>query len=159
MGWKNLILGEKMPDKDDPKYQKQRENEVKAGRDAAKALGVDKVAGKTQRFALLHPRTFLTIVFGFVVVCLGYNVYRMFGAYNQQGETQTAIERQDSRLRQKGVIKKPASGRDPYGEERQLLEREVDALTGTGKPMTYEDSLRVKSLLEQLVRINNLKKE
>ena len=31
MGWKKLIFGEKMPDKNDPKYRKQYEKEVDAG--------------------------------------------------------------------------------------------------------------------------------
>ena len=32
MGWKKLIFGEKMPDKDDPKYEKRYKKEVEAGR-------------------------------------------------------------------------------------------------------------------------------
>ena len=32
MSWKKMILGEKMPDKDDPKYQDRYEKEVDAGR-------------------------------------------------------------------------------------------------------------------------------
>lgn len=44
MGWKKLIFGEKMPDKNDPKYKKQYDEEVHAGRETAKALGVDKAA-------------------------------------------------------------------------------------------------------------------
>ena len=29
MSWKKMILGEKMPDKDDPKYKERYENEVR----------------------------------------------------------------------------------------------------------------------------------
>ena len=36
MGWKKLIFGEKMPDKDDPKYEKRYKKEVEAGRKAAR---------------------------------------------------------------------------------------------------------------------------
>ena len=32
MGWKKLIIGEKMPDKNDPKYTERYEKEVSAGR-------------------------------------------------------------------------------------------------------------------------------
>lgn len=32
MGWKKMLVGEKMPDKDDPKYRQRYEKEVKAGR-------------------------------------------------------------------------------------------------------------------------------
>ena len=40
-----------------------------------------------------------------------------------------------------------------------MLADEVDAITAKGAEMTFEDSLRVKILLEQLVRINNLKQD
>ena len=52
MGWKKLIFGEKMPDKDDPKYRKQYEKEVDAGRRTARLLGIDKAAASAQRFAI-----------------------------------------------------------------------------------------------------------
>lgn len=42
MGWKKLILGEKMPDKNDPKYAERYEKEVSAGRKWAKFLKIDK---------------------------------------------------------------------------------------------------------------------
>ena len=158
MGWKKLIFGDKMPDKDDPKYKTQRESEVKAGREAAKAFGVDKVAAKTQRVALKHPRFFLTVVFGFVVVCLGYNVFRMVGVYNRQDTSQTAVERQDALLKLKR--KHVRSGDETvYREQERLLKDEVEALTLKGTAMTHDDSLRVKILLEQLIRITNLKQE
>ncbi len=156
MGWKKLIFGDKMPDNDDPKYKTQRESEVKAGREAAKALGVDKVADKTQRVALKYPRIFLVVVFGFVAVCLGYNVYRMVCVYNRPGPTQTAVERQDALLKLKRKHAKPGDGAI-YQEQEKLLKEEVDAITAKGAAMTHDDSLRVKILLEQLVRMNNLK--
>ena len=34
MGWKKMIFGEKMPDKNDPKYKERYEKEVAAGRKA-----------------------------------------------------------------------------------------------------------------------------
>ena len=45
MGWKKLISGEKMPDKDDPKYEKRYKKEVEAGRKAARFLRIDKSLG------------------------------------------------------------------------------------------------------------------
>ena len=44
MGWKKLIFGEKMPDKDDPKYKERYERDVAAGRKFAKTLRIDKAA-------------------------------------------------------------------------------------------------------------------
>ena len=64
MGWKRLIFGEEMPDKDDPKYRKQYEKEVDAGRRTARLLRIDRAAACMQRFALCFPKFFLTLVAG-----------------------------------------------------------------------------------------------
>ena len=44
MSWKKMIMGEKMPDKDDPKYRDRYEREVDAGRKFARATKIDKAA-------------------------------------------------------------------------------------------------------------------
>ena len=41
MSWKKMIFGEKMPDKDDPKYKERYEREVAAGRKAARLLRLE----------------------------------------------------------------------------------------------------------------------
>lgn len=46
MGWKKMLIGEKMPDKDDPQYKQRYEDEVNAGRKFAQMTKIDKVAGK-----------------------------------------------------------------------------------------------------------------
>jgi hypothetical protein len=46
MGWKKMLVGEKMPDKDDPKYRQRYEEEVKAGRKFARTLKLDVLAIK-----------------------------------------------------------------------------------------------------------------
>ena len=158
MGWKKLIFGEKMPDKDDPEYKTQRESGVKAGREAAKALGVDKAAAKAQRVALKHPKIFLTVVFGSVAICLGYNVYRMVYVYHRPGTPQTAVERQDALLKLKRKHAKP-NEEAIYQEQEKLLKDEIDALMAKGVSMTHDDSLKVKILLRQLLKMNNLKQE
>lgn len=103
MGWKKMIFGEKMPDKDDPQYKKRYENEVAAGRKAARYLKIDKAAGCIQRFACRHPRWFLGIVFGIVIGCLTLNVYRVVRVCGQetQERTVTATEHQEQILKQK----------------------------------------------------------
>lgn len=101
MSWKKFLLGEKMPDKDDPKYQKRYEREVSTGREFARRLHVDVPFCKAQEFANKFPAAFLAIVFGFVVICLCLNVYRMAEAYhNRPVKTVTAAERQELRLQQ-----------------------------------------------------------
>ena len=48
MSWKKMILGEKMPDKDDPKYKERYENEVETGRKFARWSGIDRFAARVQ---------------------------------------------------------------------------------------------------------------
>lgn len=101
MSWKKFLLGEKMPEKDDPKYRKRYEREVSTGREFARRLHVDVPFCKAQEFANRFPAAFLTIVFGFVVICLCLNVYRMAEAFHSRpGRPVTASERQEHRLHQ-----------------------------------------------------------
>ncbi len=67
--FKKFILGEKMPDKDDPKYKDRYEKEVNAGMKFAKAAKIDKIAISVQSFANAHRKLFLAIVFGVVLSC------------------------------------------------------------------------------------------
>lgn len=104
MGWKKMIFGEKMPDKEDPKYKERYENEVAAGRKAARLLKIDKAAGCVQRFACRHPKWFLGIVFGIVISCLALNICRIVTVSRIHGQTEqrmTATEHQEQVLRQK----------------------------------------------------------
>lgn len=103
MGWKKMIFGEKMPDKEDPKYKNRYQKEVEAGRKAARFLRIDKAAGCAQRFACRYPKLFLGIVFGIVIGCLALNVYRIVSVC-QIDETEshvTATQRQELLLKQK----------------------------------------------------------
>ena len=102
MSWKKMIIGEKMPDKDDPKYKKRYESEVAAGRKAAK-VKIDKAASGIQRFACKHPKWFLAIVFTIVISCLAFNIYRMVAVGRMQKTEQhaTATEQQEKLLKQK----------------------------------------------------------
>ena len=101
MGWKKMLVGEKMPDKDDPKYRQRYEEEVKAGRRFARTLKLDVLAVKVQQFANNHKRLFLALVFGFILLCFGFNIYRMVMVYNHQQSTQSATERQEQLMRQR----------------------------------------------------------
>ena len=79
--WKNIILGEKMPDKDDPKYREKYEKDVEAGRKFARVTRIDRLAGHVQRFAEKHRGVFLGIVMAIVLGCLAVNVYHFTRAY------------------------------------------------------------------------------
>ena len=63
MGFKKILFGEKVPDKDDPKYKERYEKDVAAGQNFAKALHLDKGAACVQRFASKHTKLFLAIIF------------------------------------------------------------------------------------------------
>lgn len=95
-----MLLGEKMPDKDDPKYKARYEKEVDAGRRFAKATRIDRAAGRVQRFANMHGKLFLAIVFGFVISCFALNIYRMVRVY-RGNKQQSAIVTQDSVIHSK----------------------------------------------------------
>ena len=54
--WKKFIMGEKMPDKDDPKYKEKYEKDVDAGRKFARWSGIDRLAASVQGFANKHTK-------------------------------------------------------------------------------------------------------
>ena len=98
--WKKLIMGEPMPDKEDPKYKAQYEKEVATGRKVAEKLHLSKPFIKAQEFANKYPAAFLTLVFGFVTFCLCMNIYRMADAWhNRPKEPMTATEVQEQLIR------------------------------------------------------------
>ena len=99
-GIRRMLVGEDMPDKNDPKYKERYEKEVAAGRKFAKTTRIDRAAAKVQGFANAHKTLFLVIVFGFVATCFGFNIYRMAKYCNRQSETKSAIERQETRIHQ-----------------------------------------------------------
>lgn len=98
-GIRRMLVGEEMPDKNDPKYKERYEKEVAAGRRFAKTTRIDRAAAKVQGFANAHKTLFLVIVFGFVAICFGFNIYRMARYYSHQQTTRTATEIQDSVLK------------------------------------------------------------
>ena len=101
--FKKMLFGEKMPDKDDPQYKERYEKEVSAGMKFARATRLDKVAARVQNFANLHTKAFLTIVFGFVLLCFTLNMYRMIAVSSYNGKPEHAVERQEQMLRKKRV--------------------------------------------------------
>lgn len=97
--WKKFIMGDKMPDKDDPQYKDKYEKDVDAGRKFARWCRLDKLAARVQSFANEHTKAFLIIVFGFIILCFGMNIYRMARVWNQGGNPRSAVEQQDEMLK------------------------------------------------------------
>lgn len=94
-----MLIGVKMPDKDDPQYKQRYEDEVNAGRKFAKMTKIDKVAGKIQHFAINHQKAFLIIVFGFIGLSFSLNIYRMGRVWSSQQPGMSATERQEEMVR------------------------------------------------------------
>ena len=99
-GISRMLVGEDMPDKNDPKYKERYEKEVATGRKFAKTTRIDRAAAKVQGFANAHKTLFLVIVFGFVATCFGINIYRMVRYYGHRTEAKSAIERQEGSMKQ-----------------------------------------------------------
>lgn len=99
MGWKKMIIGEEMPDKDDPKYKQRYETEVDAGRKFAKTVGIDKLAAKVQYFAINRKKTFLTLFLAFLALLSGLMIFRIATVINTERTNQTATERQEEAVR------------------------------------------------------------
>ena len=97
--WKKFIMGEKMPDKDDPQYKDKYEKDVDADRRFAKFSKLDKVAARVQHFANNHTEAFLTIVFGFIFISFAMNIYRMGCVWSKNENAKSAVEQQDEMLR------------------------------------------------------------
>lgn len=98
--WKKMIFGEKMPDKDDPKYKKRYEREVQAGKKFADKTGISWLVGVLQLYGQNHKKAFLGITFGFVLTLFFFNAARLMTAYRyskSQPQT-TAVEKVDSAL-------------------------------------------------------------
>lgn len=103
-GFRRMLFGEKMPDKDDPQYKERYERDVDAGRKFAKATRIDRAAAKVQGFANTHRTLFLVLVFGFVIGAFAWNIYRLTVVYRHQPAGRTATEMQDSVLRQRHKV-------------------------------------------------------
>ena len=108
-GFRRMLFGEKMPDKNDPQYKERYERDVEAGRKFAKATRIDKAAAKVQGFANMHRNLFLFIVFAFVLGGLVWNIYRISVVYRHQPVQRTATEMQDSVLKERRKFFYPSS--------------------------------------------------
>ena len=118
-GFRRMLFGEKMPDKNDPQYKERYERDVNAGRKFAQATRLDKLAAKIQGFANRNKILFLVMVFGFVIGTFTFNIYRLTKAYRHGQEIRSATEMQDSLLRERH--KEPVA---PIVEPTQTRQRE-----------------------------------
>ena len=83
---RKMIVGEKMPDKNDPRYREKYEKDVEAGRKFARKTGLDRLVGYVQRFADRHSGLFLGIVLAIVIGCFVVNAYHFTKAWRLRKE-------------------------------------------------------------------------
>ena len=94
---RKMILGEKMPSKDDPKYRETYERDVEAGRKFAKRTRLDRLGGHVQKLADRHSGLFLGIVLAIVVGCFVINAYHFTKAYQlRKAQTESARTPEES---------------------------------------------------------------
>lgn len=94
-----MIVGEPMPDKNDPIYKERYEKEVEAGRKFAKAIHIDKAASRVQTFANANSKAFLIIVFGFVIGCFLFNISRIIMVYTSEKSKTSVVEKQEQAIK------------------------------------------------------------
>ena len=100
-GFRRMLFGEKMPDKNHPQYKERYERDVDVGRRFARATRIDRAAARVQGFADAHRTLFLVIVFTFVIGAFVWNTYRLVAVYRHSPAGRTATEVQDSVLRER----------------------------------------------------------
>ena len=94
---RKMILGEKMPSKDDPKYRETYERDLEAGRQFAKRTRIDRLVGHVQKFADRHSGLFLGIVLAIVIGCFVINAYHFTKAYQlRKSQTESARTPEES---------------------------------------------------------------
>lgn len=116
-GFRRMLFGEKMPDKNDPQYKERYERDVAAGRKFARATRIDKMAAKVQGFANAHRTLFLVLVFTFVIGVFAWNAYRLVAVYRYSPAHRTATEMQDSVLRQRHKLLQEGEMRENKNKE------------------------------------------
>lgn len=101
MDFKKILFGEKVPDKDDPEYKERYEREFNAGSRFARMLKLDILARHVQNFANNHRVLFLVLVFAFVLISLGVNLYRMSTAVRYRYHPSSVIELQEKEMKKR----------------------------------------------------------
>ncbi|WP_308529661.1 hypothetical protein [uncultured Prevotella sp.] len=103
-GYKRMLLGEEMPDKNNPKYKERYEREVEMGRQFAEKSGLSRLFVKIQLWAQNNKKTFLITVFGFVIFFFILNIITMVKVYRKNTTTQQSVEQVHKAMEQRRHI-------------------------------------------------------
>lgn len=96
--YRNMILGPKEPDEDNPKYKKMKEDAHQAGVKTAERLNLGKIAYGIQLFVNKHNHLFLGMVLSFVVLSTLVCTKRIYIATHYSTK-QSAVKRENKALR------------------------------------------------------------
>jgi hypothetical protein len=81
-GFRRIIVGEKMPDKNDPKYKERYEREVNAGRRFAQITGLAWLQERLYKWAEAHKKAFFAIMLGLMTFFAVANIARLCSVTN-----------------------------------------------------------------------------
>ena len=99
MNFKKMLFGERVPDRDDPKYQELRERSFNAGKRFGDAIGLPWLGKKIYLISSRHKNLFFLSVFSTVIFFLCLKTYTFVRAINRDGlKHPSAVERVDSAL-------------------------------------------------------------
>lgn len=90
-GFCRIFVGEKTPDKNDPKYKERYEREVAAGRKFADTVGLTWLGQHFVRLAEAHKKAYIAIMLGMMSFFAVVNVVRL---YNVTQIKAAAMEKQ-----------------------------------------------------------------
>ncbi len=102
LGFRRLLQGEPMPDKDDPKYRERYEREVAAGARFARMTGLAWLGRHYVAWAENNKKLFFAIVLSLMMLFVVGNLYRFATHFNgNYGLRGNAVAQQDSALHQR----------------------------------------------------------
>ncbi len=99
-GFRRLLVGEAMPDKEDPKYKDRYLREVAAGTRFAEATGLAWLLRHYTSWAERHKELFFVIILSLMFLFAIGNVYRLctYSPSSREVSAGSAVARQDSVL-------------------------------------------------------------
>ncbi|MBQ3827007.1 MAG: hypothetical protein II812_02500 [Prevotella sp.] len=100
MGFKKLFFGERMPDRDDPRYQELHQRSYNAGRRFGESIGLPWLGEKIYLVTSRHKKLFFISLFSGIIFFLCLKTYSFVRAVNRvgSGHRKTAVERVDSAM-------------------------------------------------------------
>ena len=104
-GFRRMLFGEPMPDKNDPKYRERYERDVAAGAKFARITGIAWLGRHYVAWAEKHKKAFFAIVLAVMTMFAIGNMYRL--CVSMSGSTRPhsgAVVQQDSALYQRYML-------------------------------------------------------